>query len=101
MRPNLLHVTDYGIGLCLQLLDVVQSSLGYTIREVKFRRMEKWPAHMHQLLSSSSGVLLRALVPAGESLGTVRVSAGAKDRRWLNKKAAVDSHSSIGKGMVV
>jgi hypothetical protein len=27
--PNLLHVADYGIGLCLQLLDVVESSLGY------------------------------------------------------------------------
>lgn len=29
VRPNLLHVTDYGIGLCLQLLDVVESSLSY------------------------------------------------------------------------
>ena len=29
MIPNLLHVTDYGISLCLQLLHVVESSLGY------------------------------------------------------------------------
>jgi hypothetical protein len=29
VRPNLLHVTDYGIGLCLQFLDVIESSLGY------------------------------------------------------------------------
>ena len=31
VRPNLLHVTDYGIGLCLQLLDIVESGLGYKI----------------------------------------------------------------------
>jgi len=29
--PNLLHVTDYGIGLCLQLLDVIESRLCYII----------------------------------------------------------------------
>jgi hypothetical protein len=32
VRPNLLHVTDYGISLCLQLLDVVESRLGYITR---------------------------------------------------------------------
>ena len=62
--------------------------------------MEKRPAHMHQLLSSSSDVPLRVLVLAGESLGTVSVLAGAKDR-WLNKRVAADNRSTIEKAMAI
>jgi len=40
VRPNLLHVTDYGIGLCLQLLNVVESSLGYMISEIRISTRE-------------------------------------------------------------
>lgn len=98
VRPNLLHVTDYGIGLCFQPLNVVESSLGYIVmRDVRLltRKMEEWLAHMHQLPSSSSDVPLRVLVLAVGSLGTARVLASAKNRKQVTGKAAADSHSTI------